>query len=321
MKLSEGIEQYVAQKRAGGLLFNHGEGYCLALLRQVGDAQLSHLTTQDISRFLDNPATSIVTWRGKYQILTQFFAFWSSRKMASAFLMPPPKPPVRQTFVPYIYTRRELRALIAAAARISKSNSAIQPQTLRAFLILLYGTGTLSGEMFALKCDDVELKQGFLTVRNRNPNRDRRLPIGQDLQEVLRTYVRFRARCRVQNSHFFVTKQGHSLAAGTMTHTFCRLREAAGVERPGSAHQPRLLDLRFTFAVHRITSWIRNGANLNRMLPALAVYMGQTGLGATERYLSMTPEHFRRQLNMLSPTSGRKHWRDDKVLMTFLQSL
>ena len=80
-------------------------------------------------------------------------------------------------------------------------------------------------------------------------------------------------------------------------------------------------DLRFTFAVHRITSWIRNGADLNRMLPALAAYMGQVGLGSTETYLSMTPERFRRELDKLSPNRAKGRWRNDKVLMEFLANL
>jgi hypothetical protein len=57
------------------------------------------------------------------------------------------------------------------------------------------------------------------------------------------------------------------------------------------------------------------------MLPALAAYMGQVGLGATEKYLLMTPEHFRKQLDMLSPMRGKKRWRDDKELMAFLNTL
>jgi hypothetical protein len=57
------------------------------------------------------------------------------------------------------------------------------------------------------------------------------------------------------------------------------------------------------------------------MLPALAVYMGQSGLGATDKYLLMTPEHFRKQLNLLSPKCGKTRWRDDKKLMQFLSTL
>jgi integrase/recombinase XerD len=49
--------------------------------------------------------------------------------------------------------------------------------------------------------------------------------------------------------------------------------------------------------------------------------MGQVGLGSTERYLSMTPERFRKELAKLSPIRGRGHWRNDKVLMAFLENL
>ena len=62
-------------------------------------------------------------------------------------------------------------------------------------------------------------------------------------------------------------------------------------------------------------------ADLNRMLPALSVYMGLTGLGTTEKYLTLTPDRFRTQLLKLSPKRGKKRWRDDPELMRFLSQL
>src|ERR1700722_15198111 len=49
------------------------------------------------------------------------------------------------------------------------------------------------------------------------------------------------------------------------------------------------------------TLTIKGGADLNRMLPALAAYMGLVGLTATERYMALTPERFRKELSKLSP--------------------
>ncbi len=57
------------------------------------------------------------------------------------------------------------------------------------------------------------------------------------------------------------------------------------------------------------------------MLPALSAYMGLTGLMASERYLLLAPERFRKELEELSPTRQRKHWRDDPALMSFLAGL
>lgn len=40
-----------------------------------------------------------------------------------------------------------------------------------------------------------------------------------------------------------------------------------------------------------------------------------------ERYLALTPERFRRQLNTRSPKRGKRRWRNDAELMRFVDSL
>jgi hypothetical protein len=75
------------------------------------------------------------------------------------------------------------------------------------------------------------------------------------------------------------------------------------------------------WTVHRLTAWFKQGADLNRMLPALSAYLGQVGLGSTERYLSITPERFRKQLVKLSPQRRKRRWRDNPALMKFLAEL
>ena len=84
---------------------------------------------------------------------------------------------------------------------------------------------------------------------------------------------------------------------------------------------PRLRDLRWTFAVHQITSWIKKKKDLNQLLPALAAYMGNAGLESTDRYLQMAPERFRSALNKLSPQGKQTLWRDDPAMLEFLANL
>src|SRR6516162_2744367 len=55
---------------------------------------------------------------------------------------------------------------------------------------------------------------------------------------------------------------------------------------------------RHTFAVHRLTSWYRQGACVSKLLPQLSVYLGHVHLAATQVYLSMTPE-------LLAEANGR----------------
>jgi integrase len=58
----------------------------------------------------------------------------------------------------------------------------------------------------------------------------------------------------------------------------------------GARYQPRLHDLRHTFAVHRLTSWYRRNKDVQRLLPQLSVYLGHVHLAATQVYLTMTSE-------------------------------
>lgn len=323
MRLSEAIEQYVMQKRAVGLKYQTEESTLTTLLRLLGDVPLSEVTTEDILRFLDGQPSVTFSWRRKYRLLMYFFEFWTLRELMPVLLMPTPRPAARQTFVPHIYSREHIRSLLQATPNSQKQQRClISPQTFRALILLLYGTGVTVGEALALRCGDMDLKRGILTIHNSRSDRSRQIPICKDLLDAIRTYVAWRSTLQIHCDLMFIKNDGYALVTTSLIINFQKLRKIACITRSnGSKNQPTMQDLRPTFAVHRITSWIRNGADLNRMLPALAVYMGHSGLGSTQKYLLMTPERFRRELNKLSPVRGEKRWREDKVLMTFLAGL
>ena len=52
----------------------------------------------------------------------------------------------------------------------------------------------------------------------------------------------------------------------------------------------RYRNKRHAFAVHRLTAWYREGADVQRLLPLLSTYLGHVSVAATQVYLSMTPE-------------------------------
>jgi integrase/recombinase XerD len=323
MTLLEAIEIYVERKRAEGLFYSQSEKSLLSMSRHVGKSSLERVTARHVASFLDGPKTSPITWEMKYGLLRSFFDFWLARGQIEVLPLPAKRRTSHRAFIPYIYTHTEIRALLKATRTSQKVVSCrIDARTVRTFLIFLYGTGALVGEAMRLQVADVDLKRGLLTIRANRDNRPRTIPIGQDLRKILGGYLESRLCQGPSAGHFFTNKDGEGLSASTFSTTFLRVRRQSGVERrDGARYQPRMHDLRHTFAVHRITGWIRHRADLNRMLPALAAYMGQTGIGSTERYLSLTPERFRTQLDKLSPMRGKKRWRDDQALMKFLAEL
>jgi hypothetical protein len=99
----------------------------------------------------------------------------------------------------------------------------------------------------------------------------------------------------------FTTKHNSRISTHRAALHFRRVRKLVGIKRTdGAAWQPGLRDLRHTFAVHRISDWYQNQANIELMLPRLAAYMGLRDFHFTERYLPLTPRHFRRQVRELS---------------------
>jgi len=323
MMLFESTRSYVGRKRAAGLTYIKSASVLSAFCTQIGDVPLGHITPRQVGAFLAGPQTSTNTWRQKYGLLKNFFEFWAARGGLQELPMPSIRPSCPQTFVPYIYSRTELRLLLRAT-RLSQRRAAcmIESRTLRTLLLFLYGTGAQTGEALNLLCESVDLRNDLLTIHGGRFNRVRRIPIGPDLHKVLQRHAQSTSRKKIESPNFFATRDGKALNVVTLSKSFQRLRRLAGIARhDGAPYQPRMHDLRHTFAVHRLTAWFRQGADLNRMLPALAAYMGQVGLGSTERYLSMTPERFRKQLVKLSPQRRKKRWRDNAALMTFLAEL
>jgi len=326
------IQTYIDAKHANGVVFETAAKILRSFSKKVGDVPLDTITPTHILNFLDGPRTSYGTWCVKFSILKFFFEYCSARGLVDRLPMPPRiRAPLalRQAFVPYIYTRNELRLLFEATSAWESSSwqtlrtNRMDARTFRMFLLTLYATGMRTGEALTLLRNDVDVKRRAITIRGGRSGRVRKIPIGPDLCARLRRYKRGLAGIPNESSYFFVGKDGKALRENSLIVAFRRLRHLAGVQRyDGAIYQPRMHDLRATFAVHRLTNWLRQGGDLNRLIPALSAYMGQYGLGSSERYLKLTPERFRTQLDKLSPQHPkRKRWRDDRDLMKFLDGL
>jgi integrase/recombinase XerD len=323
VRLHQAIRVYVERKRSSGLIYVASEFDFLSFAKQVGDVPLGSVTVRQVSAFLSGPKTSPVTWRHKYGFLKHFFEYWAARGLIEILPLPAPRAFRPRIFVPYIYSRTELRLLLRTIRLNQKrAECMIEPKTFRAFLLFLYATGTLTGEALRLRREDIDFNKCLLTIRGNRFNRVRCIPIGPDLRTRLQRYVQWTARKKDRAPNLFLGRDGKAINVVTLAKNFQRLRRRTGIARhDGATYQPRLHDLRHTFAVHRLSSWLKQGADLNRMLPALSAYLGQVGLASTERYLSMTPERFRKQLTKLSPKHRKKRWRDDPLLMKFLAEL
>ena len=250
-----------------------------------------------MSAFLAGPGPVTSAWHIKYHALKGFFRFAVSRGHIVNDLLPMTRPKRPPRFVPHIYSRADLRRLLDATQSYPRAEpSRIEPITMRAMLLLMYGAGLRPGETLHLSAADVDLANALLTIRNTKFFKSRLVPIGPDLTQVLSEYVRWRA---VAHPRSAASAPSSSAAVPARRFNRSTIEDTVSngcASRPdstrsdGGRYQPRLHDLRHTFAVHRLTSWYRQGADVQRLLHHLSVYLGHAHLAATQVYLTMTPE-------------------------------
>jgi integrase/recombinase XerD len=304
------VTHYVAFRRTMGQRFNTTEKILRSFCRAVGPrTPITRIRSKIVAKFLVGAGPVTRTWHFKYGALNGFFQFAVSRGYVDKVPLPMELPKCHSSFTPYIYSREELRRLLDSIPSYHRFPSRIEPATLRAILLLLYGAGLRRGEALRLSIADADLANSVLIIRDTKFFKSRLVPISPDLTKVLNDYARWRTDTHPSTkaeSPFFVSRRGTALRHWNVQDAFERLREYAGVQRSdGGRHQPRLHDLRHTFAVHRLTEWYRQGANVQRLVYQLSVYLGHARLTHTQVYLTMTPELLQ-QAGMLFERYTRK---------------
>lgn len=295
MKLSAIISQYVELKQSMGNKFKGSASALTRFSRLVGlEADITEITSEQVNDFLLTSQQVTPSWYKKYDALHGFYKYAISRQYVRSSPLPTIKPQLPPAFVPYIYTHDELRRLLDATAAFRKNHRILEPHTLRTFLLLLYGAGLRLSEAISLALADVNLSEAIITIRNTKFNKTRFVPLAPQLNQAMVQYLIRRNQdqpSQVENAPFFVGRTGQPLSAHIIEMAFMQLRSYVGIYRPGTAHnQPRLHDLRHSFAVHRLTEWYRQGKDVQRLLPRLATYMGHIEISSTQVYLTMTPE-------------------------------
>jgi site-specific recombinase XerD len=257
-------------------------------------ADIAEVSADRVKAFLDGSGPVTRYWHMKHTTLRGFYRYAVSRGFVASVPLPTiiPKEPVR--FVPYIYSSEEVQRLLDGTAFYQKQRIEMEPDTFRTILLTLYGSGLRGGECLSLTLADVDMRQAVLTIRDTKFYKSRLVPLGCELNEVLLRYAERRkaaGHSQDPTAPFFVTKLDEHIPNDLLRRAFRRLRKQVGIRRcDGARFQPRVHDLRHAFAHRRLTTWYREGKDVQRLLPLLSTYMGHVDIASTQHYLTMTPE-------------------------------
>lgn len=189
---------------------------------------------------------------------------------------------------PYIYAAPEIVALMTAAGRLAPVGK-LRPQTYVTLIGLLASAGFRISEILRLTRSDVDLHRGVVSVRETKFGKSRLVPLHPSTTAALTKYARERNRLvpRPQCDQFFLSDRGLALPYSTVRTVFRKLCVALRITRVG--RQPRLHDLRHTFACRRVETWYDAKVDLAHAVSALSVYLGHAKVSDTYWYLTATP--------------------------------
>jgi integrase/recombinase XerD len=294
MKLAQAIAQYVELKQSMGARFHTEQVILNAFAKAMGDIGCEEVHPDRLYAYLSGSGPVTRFFHRKHDALSGFYHFAIGRGYAAGSPLPTMLPASSYTFSPYIYSNDELQRLVDTAALQEHPRRKLEAITLRTLILVLYGAGLRLSEALHLKLADVSLPESLLTIRESKFYKTRLVPIGPRLTAALSAYAEKRyhsAHSLNPDSHFFVTRDGVRVTLQIAERSFDRLRNSAGVHRnDGARYQPRFHDLRHAFSVHRLLSWYRQGADVQRLLPQLSTYLGHVHVASTQHYLTMTPE-------------------------------
>jgi integrase/recombinase XerD len=200
--------------------------------------------------------------------------------------------PRRTRPAPHIYTRQEVRKIMATAGKLGPPGS-LRPVVVSTLIGLLYATGIRIGEALNLTLGDIDLKRRVIEVREGKFGKSRYVPLSPSTARHLAVYLRRRRKAGFSpalTAPVFLSATGSRHGHPGFATVFLEILRRLGLRGPKGQRGPRIHDLRHTFAVERLTAWYREGCHLGAKLPLLSTYLGHSTVTGTEVYLHATAQ-------------------------------
>ena len=294
MRVKEMTESYIVYRKSLGEKYITGATMLRCFAKHVGedkDAREIDLDTC-VSFLYGNEHKVTQSWFLRYSALKWLFGWAVVRGYMTEIPLPEEQPRRLEHMTPYIYSKAELRKMFDTALTYQKNRSRIPPECIQMILKVTYFLGLRIHETVSLTVDDIDMREGHAVIRESKFNKTRIVPFNSQVREMLKGFIKWRAslhpNCR-NGTALFLDRAGQPIRLDTVRGSFQRIRAAAGIVRnDGAYYQPRLHDLRHTFAVNRLTAWYREGRDVQRLISSLSTYLGHEKVSNTSVYLTMT---------------------------------
>jgi len=300
------ISGLIATKRASGYSYETAEYH----LRRFDRYCALHAGSGGLSRELVlgwakcGEEESAGAHRLRMSVVRELGKHMQSLGIGDAFVLPSGLHRKVARHVPHFFTKEELTRFFGACDHLRPHRSLpARHLVLPVFFRLLYCCGLRTCEARKLRVEEVDLRCGALEIIASKRKCSRRLPLPQDLLELLRTYDRRVSRIYAGRIYFFPTTRSGCYQRTSIGMVFQKIWKNAGLA-DGAGSKARAYDFRHHFALANLNRWIASGVDTGTRLPYLSRYMGHSGIQSTDYYLHLVPEFFGSFCEKVRPTEA-----------------
>jgi len=294
--LGEGMEKYLAHKRAIGRRFRTEENVLHILDRYFVQEQISsvqQITPELLDAFLlSRPRESSRSYNHLLSTIRGLFHWLVLQEFLCC--VPIEAKPKRRTAerLPFIFDAVAARRLLDVAGALPDNPRVpLRAMTYRTIFAVLYGLGLRVGEAIRLLVSDVDFERQLLVIRESKFYKSRLVPFGPRMSALLGDFLQARVRCNGDlsgNSPVFSFSEKRPIGPSTITQTFHRLVPQLHLASKDGTSSPRLHCLRHSFAVGTLLRWYRTGVDPQARLLQLSTFLGHVDPTTTAVYLRAT---------------------------------
>ena len=285
--LRDATDRYIALRRTLGYKLVKTERHLRAFSDFAADRDETHIRAATVLRWLETVAGTPNTRARRMSEIILFARFLHAEDPRHE--IPRADLPRSQTRpVPYIYTPEEIARILDAAGSLRHQ----KPNPIRRQLyVMLFGliaaTGLRVCEAIGLKLDDIQ-SGGVLHIRETKFRKSRLVPLHATVVEALDRYLALRRQYACESPWLFTSVHHREMCHTTVNYTFRCVLRRAGIA-PERMRQPRIHDLRHTFATRVLEQCGAERGAVARHVVALSTYLGHVDVRNTYWYLETTP--------------------------------
>jgi len=287
--LTQDVERYITLRRTLGYKLVKAARHLHAFAHFASERGDTHVRASTALAWIAQAASTPVARNRRWTDLVLFARFLHAEDTGHQ-LPPAGMFPIRISRpTPYIYSAGEIARILDAAGELRPQ----KPNPLRRAIYvtvigLIAATGLRFSEATMLRFEDLK-PGGVLHIRESKFGKSRLVPLHPTVAEALECYLKLRRRIAGECEYLFPSVRHGALCSSTVNYTFRCLLRRAGIA-PDRAKQPRIHDLRHTFATRVLEQCGAERGAVARHFVALSTYLGHADIRHTYWYLEATPE-------------------------------